>query len=269
MHWSQFYLILCVAGTYTAGKQQHKIDLEEVDTEISFTLTCAWSTGTLRTRNSQWHKYLSFCQDNGLVPFPAEILTIARFLIYLSRTCKYSTINNYLSAIIKLHEYYGCEQSFRDSFVLKMLLNGLKNQLGTHVKQKKSLSIQELCLMFGQVDKKDLNQITLWSAIIFSFRTMLRKCNVVPDGTGDEHVIKAKDIQVTKDGIIVTVDSTKTLRHKERQLNLPVHFVDKTCMCGASLLLTHWSRRVVKGDDYLFYLWKNESWTPVTYSVVA
>ena len=236
-----------------------------MDEKISETLTCAWAKGTLRTRNSQWHRYLSFCQDNNLVPFPADILTIARFLIFLSSTCKFSTINNYLSAVIKLHEYYGFDQSFRDSYVIKLLLSGLKAQLGTQVMQKKYLSLEELSKMYSCVDKLDVNEITLWSAIILTFRTMLRKSNIVPDSQSQEHVVRKKDITITDKGILVKISSSKTLKHKEKEIVIPVYFVKNPGFCAASLLLSHWARREVDEDDFLFSLYSKKEWKPVSY----
>ena len=131
------YLLIFVAVEYLESKCVSKASLKDLDKELSITLTCAYSSGTWRTRNSQWHRFLSFCSDNGLDPLPASVMTVCRFLMFCARTCKYSTVNNYLSAIISLHKYWGIEQCFRDCHLIKMLLNGLKSQLGTAVDKNK------------------------------------------------------------------------------------------------------------------------------------
>lgn len=101
----------------------------------------------MATRNSQWKSYLSFCADHGLKGLPATDLTVARFLLFKAETVKYVTVNNYLSAIISLHGYYGFEANFRESYFVKMVLEGLKSLLGLEVSQKIALSCDELIKM--------------------------------------------------------------------------------------------------------------------------
>ena len=77
------------------------MSVQELDKDVSWLVCRAWSEGTLRTRDSQWKKFLDFCSSNDLVTVPASDRTVVRFLVFLSKSCKYSTINNYLSAVIK------------------------------------------------------------------------------------------------------------------------------------------------------------------------
>ena len=109
------------------------VSLSDLDQEVSGVIGAAWAPNTKATRNSQWKKYITFCVDNNLVPLPAQPQTVARFLVYLARSVKYSTVNNYLSAINKLHEYYGHEGNFRDIFMVQLVLSGLKRRLGDTV----------------------------------------------------------------------------------------------------------------------------------------
>ena len=55
---------------------------------------------------------MSFCAENDLIPLSSEPQTVARLLVFKARSSKYSTVNNYLSAINKLHEYYGYATNF-------------------------------------------------------------------------------------------------------------------------------------------------------------
>ena len=252
--------------TYAGSSNISKTNITDLDQEVSQFLTLAWSKGTMRTRNSQWHRYMSFCGDNDLTPLPASDMDVCRFLVYLARTCKFSTINNYLSAIISLHKYFGYEASFRESYLIKLLLSGFKNELGTAVSAKHSLSVDQLLLMYKNLDLSDLNVVTLWSALIFTFRTMLRKCNVVPDGQGEDQHVRRKHIEVTDKGILVHVCTTKTLKHKDRILKVPVHYVDNQGLCAASMLLAHFLRRPGDPNDNLFYLLKKGAWVPMCYN---
>lgn len=111
---------------------------------------------------------------------PADTITVARFLVNLGLTCTFTTRNNYLSAIIALHKFFGHVSNFRDSFILQLVLKGLARTLGKEVSQKVGLSPQQLLKIHARLDFSELNVVTKWAAIILSFRSLLRKANIVP-----------------------------------------------------------------------------------------
>ena len=111
-------------------------ELEQIDREISGVIGAAWSKNTLSTRNSQWSRFIKFCNDYGLIPIPASPETVARFIVWQSRCSKYSTCNNYLSAITVLHKFYGHDVDFREYFLIKLVMKGLKSTLGDKSVQK-------------------------------------------------------------------------------------------------------------------------------------
>ena len=182
------------------------VDLPTLDREVSGAIGMAWAPNTQATRNSQWSKYLSFCADNGLIAIPAEAQTIARFLVFLSRSVKYGTINNYVSAINRLHNYYGHQINFRDFFMVKLVLMGIKRQLGDFIVQKIPLTPKHLLRMYGCLDVSNRNMLAMWCGIILSFRTLLRKSNIVPDSTNkDTHVLRRSSVLFCDEGMILKV----------------------------------------------------------------
>ena len=106
-------IFLCIFAVVDAIKQ--------LDGEVSTIVSQAWADNTLKTRNSQWSKYFQFCIDYGFCALPAEPSTVVRFLVFLSRHCKYSTINNYLSAVNTLHKFYGHDIDFRQYYIIKLV----------------------------------------------------------------------------------------------------------------------------------------------------
>ena len=48
------------------------VDLSTIDGEISNAIGSDWAASTLHTRNSQWKRYIDFCQTNHMIPLPAE-----------------------------------------------------------------------------------------------------------------------------------------------------------------------------------------------------
>ena len=214
--------------------------MAELDHELSGTIGSAWADSTLKTRNSQWKRFIGFCHDNDLIPLPATHHTVARFLVFQSRTSKYSTVNNYVSAINKLHQFYGHNVNFRESFLVKLTLAGIKRQLGDFVHQKIPLTPEQLKAIYDQLDMSDASVSTMWCAIILSFRTLLRKSNIVPETlTNYGHVLLRRDVDFTSNGLLLRVNSSKTIQYKDRVLEIPLSKVDNPAFCVVTMLHSH------------------------------
>lgn len=169
----------------------------------------------MSTRRSQWKKYLQFCADTGLPGVPAETLTVARFLTFLARSCKFSTINNYLTAVIVLHKYHGFTPDFRETFYMKLVLKGLRRILGEETsKAAPLLPLQLQC--YKILDKTDSWWVTCWSAIILCFRSLLRKSNVLPINPHDKaHLVLRKDVSFFSWGVLLRAHSSKTAKSRK------------------------------------------------------
>ena len=239
--------------------------VRELDRDASWFLCRAWSEGTLRTRNSQWKKFMDFCSANGMLAVPASDRTVVRFLVFLSRTCKFVTINNYLSAVINLQKFHGFQLNYRESYLVKLLLQGLKRELGAAVNQKEVLSLEELRRMYACVDLTNVNEVSMWSALMVLFRSMLRKGNLVAGSGAGVHVLRRCDVDVISGGVMLRVRSSKTLQFKDRVLSVPIFYSKSAIFCAASGLLTHLARRVGDPEDNLFYLVQDGVWRPLLY----
>lgn len=243
------------------------VDMGKVDEQLDLILRSAWAESTLRTRDSQWKRYINFCFSNNLVPVPAEVSTVARFLVNLAKTCVFSTCNNYLSSIITLHKFLGFERSFRDYFVISMVMQGLGRHLGKTVSQKVGMSPQDFVKIHARLDFSDVNVITMWGALMLAFRSLLRKSNIVQTVSGNmDMVLSRADVEFTSDGIILHVRKTKTIQRKEYVLQIPVYYVKTVSLCAASMLTTHMVRTEHIKDGPLFYLVKKGVWKPLLYS---
>lgn len=209
---------------------------------------------------------MNFCDNLGLSAVPAEDRTVARFLVFKSQGCKYSTINNYLSAIISLQKCYGYEGKYRENFMISLVLDGLKSLLGTGVTQKVPLTPQELLDIYRNIDSKDELGLILWSVIVFCFRSILRKSNVVPESDNfDELLVRRNNIQFHDWGMIVSVLSTKTIKYKDRILEVPINTLSDSPFCAVSLLRKHFAEFPAPLDGPLFYRRVGSTQKPVKY----
>lgn len=215
------------------------VELQELDGELSNLIGLAWAPNTLMTRNSQWRKYLQFCASLGVNPIPADALTVGRYLVRLSAKCKYVTVNNHLSAITILHKFYGFNVQFRDYFIIKLILSGIKSKYGNAPSPKCCLTLCQLRQIYSLMYKSEIN-MTLWAIVILSFRSLLRKCNLVPS-QGTDHTLCRRDVKFVSTGAVITVGSTKTLKYRERLLRIPLNWVSDPSLCVVSMMMEHFA----------------------------
>ena len=240
--------------------------LDQLDREVAQAVSFAWSSNTLATRNSQWKKFILICLSNDLQPLPEDHRTVSRFLVWIARNSKYSTVNNYLSAISVLHKYYGFDADFRDSFLIKLVLQGLKRKLGCQVAHKLPFPIGQLRSMYEVFDHTNKCMMALWAVMVFCFRTLLRKSNVLPDSAGKlHHVVKRSDVEFLDWGMLVHVKSTKTLQFSEYVLDIPVHFVSDRTFCVAWMVESHIHDFPASPDFPLFLRRTSNGVSPVLY----
>ena len=142
--------------------------------------------------------------------------------------------------------------------------------LGNTVQQKRPFTVPELVEMYHKLDFSSDQELLIWTIIILSFRTLLRKSNLIPTTADDyEHVLRRRDIIIHDWGILVKVGSTKTLRCAEYVLDIPVRFVSNPALCAASAVIHHLDSVSAPEDGPLF-VWKDKSGkrTPVLYASV-
>lgn len=136
-------------------------ELELLDKQVAE----VWASSTLAVRNSQWKRYLLFCHNYGLLPLPAELSTVARFLVSIGQDVRYSTVNNYTSAVISLHKFYGYEIDFRAYYIIKLVLKGLKTRDIDGNKAKIPFTVQQLDLMYDRTVKNEHDKLC-WLGVI-------------------------------------------------------------------------------------------------------
>lgn len=177
-----------------------------------------YAESSMRTRKSQWRKYLAFCTDLSLTPLPATLETILLYLAYLAETLKYVSIINYLSAIWVLHKFLGYTHIDPSHFFIKMTLTGIRRVLGDARNQANPISVQQLAMIHSVLDPTSSEQVCFWLALLLGFRALLRKSNLFETGMA----ILDSDIGMESWGVRVTLRRTKTIQFAERSVSIPL-----------------------------------------------
>lgn len=243
-------------------------ELERLDNLVFTNISSAWSSNTIATRSSQWKRFLKFCIEYGLTPMPASSKTVARFLSDLALTSKYSTVVNYLSSITTMHRFYSYDTDFRESYYLSMTVKGIKVNLGSEVHQMVALTPKQLLEMYVYVSLGNQFEVACWSAIIFSFRTLLRKSHFLPDSTKDNpHLIDRADVTFHRDHMLIKVSTSKTDRSGGKPFKIMVYRTDQRPLCAFSWLQAHFAS-TPEPSSGLFVKQIKNSYVPLSYKDV-
>lgn len=243
-------------------------DLGRLDSLVFANISSAWSVNTINTRTSQWKRFFKFCVEYGLTPLPASSRTVARFLSDLGLTCKYTTVVNYLSAITTMHKFYGFDPEFRDSYYLSMAVSGIKMNLGSEVSQKIALTPTELIRMYVFVSMGDPFHMACWSAIIFSFRTLLRKSHFLPDSSSyTPHLLNRNQLTFFPGGMTVQVRTSKTDRSGGKPQRITVYETLQRPLCAVTWVKRHLDT-TPDPESGLFVKLSGTRYVPLTYTDV-
>lgn len=125
--------------------------------------------------------------------------------------------------------------------MFRSTMSGLRRILGDPTPIRVTLSVSQLLAMFGFVNIHDINDRAMWACVAVSFRTLLRKSNLVQGSTANPgtHCLRRSAVKFTPWGMLVTVSSSKTIQYGQRVHQIPVAAVDGSPLCAVSLLKTH------------------------------
>ena len=205
-------------------------------------------------------------------PVPTDLKLLCRYVVYLTKTLKYVSIQNYVSAVLSLNLFYGHDvRHIRSEFEFCMTMAGIKRLLGDPTPPRPTLTVAQLLAMSDQVDLKDPKELCMWAALVVGFRSLLRKSNLVPDtvaGTSP-HYLKRGAVEFTDWGLLIKISSSKTIQYMQRVHNVPITWAKGSPLCAVSLIRAHFAATPDQGPDSpAFVVRKGPSWVPLTYSVL-
>lgn len=94
----------------------------------------------------------------------------------------------------------------------------------------------------------------LWGSIVLSFRSLLRKSNILPDKASDigEHVLRCKHVIWTEYGCLMEVISTKTIKCRERILKIPIRRIPGSVLCAVHYIERSMQNGILDGNSPIF-----------------
>lgn len=189
---------------------------------------------TRRIRSVQWNCYKHFCQEFRLASIPCSDDQLSLHTCYLSKYLSYSSIINYLQAVIFVHKLSGYPPPSSSSAGVKLTLEGIKKKPVVKHVPRAPITLGLLGKMRLHLNLSIPNHVMLWSCFLLLFRTLLRVSHV----TSSPHNLLVSDIKFTQSGMVVVIRSSKT-----NQGSAPPRFIPVAGLKNKQMCAVYWLKR--------------------------
>ena len=170
-------------------------------------------------------QYLYFVKFFFLPMLPVSPQTMICFLEFMSLTSSYGHLKHLLSSVKFLHQAY--DMNFPcENFQLDMTMQGLKRRLACVPFQVLPITPKVLRAIYSHLDMGNNEDLALWCSYLVAFYGLLRKKNVVPEGTNHDpaKVLSRRNFRIDASTkvIYMYIGFSKTNQFGSRDLILPI-----------------------------------------------
>ena len=159
-----------------------------------------------------------------------------------------SSITAYIQAVIFFHILKGHEPPALSDKQLKATLNGIRNVQSVPKRQKDPIQVNQLLLIYDELDQLSDLHVCFWAAALLLFRTLLRVSHV----TTSLHSLKMADFVATQSGFVVSVKSSKVAKPYHKTQRIPVSTCKDKRLCPVHWLDKSWSARKLSASAPAF-----------------
>ena len=109
---------------------------------------------------------------------PVSVDNVARYIAYLSRSKKFSTVKQYTNVIRLLHLENSFANPLENNWRVQTLLRGVKRVKGDETVHKLPLTPVHLLAIRHSLDFSSLNDCLFWAVLLTGFFGLLRISNL-------------------------------------------------------------------------------------------
>jgi integrase len=179
--------------------------LSEKESQIVHELmAAARSEQTRRGYASDVKRFLTWCNDQMLEPFPVQVETVMRHVVWLiERNCKLATIERTLVALGVVQAAIG-GAPFKASVELRQFLKGLRRRKRADevVREAPALMLEDLRAVVGRIDVATRQGLRDRALLLVGWFGAMRRSELVALNFGD--------IVESREGLRVTIRRSKT-----------------------------------------------------------
>ena len=148
------------------------------DIQRYFNLSIAASTRqTYSSGEKRFLAFLSLYRPTTAGSMPVDEDTLIRYVAYLAKSIKHSSIKSYLAAIRHFHIRHGYKLDLAKFLRLQMVCRGIKRDQGTSIRTRLPITIRHLKLfhcLLAISHTSNPDSIMIWSAMTLAFFGFLR-----------------------------------------------------------------------------------------------
>jgi site-specific recombinase XerD len=198
------------------------------------------AANTVKAYRSDWASFTAFCQGRGVASLPAAAATVAAYAADAANRLRANTIERHLTAISQAHQLAGLDNPVEEKLV-RTVMAGIRRLKGAAQKGKDPLSPELLRRMLAGAPD-NLRCARDRALLLVGFAGALRRSELIE--------LRYEDVQITSDGLVVTIAKSKTDQEREGQtVGIPYGGHPASCPVQA---LTTWLERSNITYGYLF-----------------
>jgi hypothetical protein len=224
----------------------------ELDREVAFYYSNAFSDNTKRTYTTHRNSYINFCAQFGYAAVPASSNTICRYAAFLAKSLKFNSVKQYLNIIRLLHAEWNLPNPLSNDFRLTTMLQGIRRHLGDNVVRKRPITPAMLLAIKSALDFTNSLDSTVWAVALTMFYGLLRKSNVLPSLAKAFHPdkqLRLCDITYHNWGIRLHVRWSKTNQFQSKSLDIPLPRLQHHRLCPVQAIF-HAARQTAGADPF-------------------
>jgi hypothetical protein len=148
------------------------------------------------------------------------------------------------------------------------MMNSLRKKSGDKIDRKRPITPAILKKMRVFLDLTKPRDIAFWTAALIAFWGMMRSGNVVPrssDQFQKGRHIALDDLSFVREGVMVTLSITKTIRYRERKHFVPLPKIGSNALCPVSAIKALIKINNPSPKRSLFTYKRGNSWITLTY----
>ncbi|GIP45063.1 hypothetical protein J45TS6_35220 [Paenibacillus sp. J45TS6] len=218
------------AGSFLAEDKDGRIQeaseiLHALMNEANTYVSNAKAKNTVRSYQSDWRHFTSWCDNFGLPSLPTTEETYALYLTSLAKDgYKASTIQRRISAITQAHTAAGYESPTSNK--IRLVWAGIKRTIGTEEKGKDPIILDTLKQILDVLPDRLLG-IRDRALLLLGFAGAFRRSELVG--------IDVEDIKPVKEGIVISLKTSKTNQEgKKEVVAIPYGVNPDTCPVHAT-----------------------------------
>ena len=210
------------------------MDIAELDGLVKQYQERAFAHNTVQAYKVHRKCYLSFCLQLRERPVPASPLLLSRYVAYLAKRLKFSSLRQYLNIVNIMHKECGLPNPTVDNYPLQLTLRGARRMLGDTVCRKEPITPELLFRLLQGLNVNNPRHAGVWAMSLLMFFGLLRRSNVLPPSAklfDPQCHLRRRDISVTLQGARVTIRWSKTDQFRTRKRVLPYPRIRGHLLC--------------------------------------